>query len=124
MHITSTLPMSFTYNYDLAQAIAQVLKLQSNSTTAEQVIGEAFNVGCEETKDQYGLFYAIGDAIGLSKVDRVEQNSTKSVVLYPENKPGHTVNVEKAKKVLGFKPTNLDKAVSDGLSFSAAFRTE
>ncbi|CAD7952645.1 unnamed protein product [Amoebophrya sp. A120] len=118
MHTTSDAPMSFTYGYDIAQAVAKVLKKAANATEIDEVAGEAFNIACEETKDQYNLYYTIGDAIGLSQVQHVRRdNRTEALTLYPENKDGHVMNIEKAKRILGFKPTNLDKAIRESALF-------
>ncbi|CAD7942981.1 unnamed protein product [Amoebophrya sp. A25] len=118
MHTTSTLPMSFTYSYDIAQAVAKIVTMTRNETLKEEITGEAFNIACEEIKDQYSLYYAIGDVIGLPKIEHITNpNRTESIVMFPENKEGHTMNIEKAKQVLKFKPTNLEKAIRESARF-------
>lgn len=73
MHITSELKNSFTYNYDIAQAVAQVIRVQKDESTKDDVEGETFNIASEEGMSQYDLFYTIGETIGISKIESTNE---------------------------------------------------
>lgn len=120
MHLTSSSRITFSYNYDIAQAVSKLLAARDRDP--DSVVGEAYNIGCSESFTQYEYFREIGEAIGITRVHHTEplkpgENATGLVKFYPENADGFLINTDKAIHYLRFRPTNLAKAVRETALF-------
>ncbi len=97
LHVTSLEKISFTYNYDIAQAIWKVWVLWNSEDEEDRnsVLTEAFNIACEERFTQNEWLYAVAEAVGLNKLETTgatlanpPKNTTNMIKLYPQNKDG------------------------------------
>jgi len=111
LHVTTEAYISFTYAYDIARVVAAVVKRRHSPA----VRGAVFNVACSERFTQREYFHLLADVVGLSKLQYTEpkpgHNASHMVRLFPENRCGNTVSVEKMEKVLKTRPTSIQKAV-------------
>jgi hypothetical protein len=114
MHLDENLleePMSLTYTPDIAQAVSRSISMARDETCcSEKVLGEAFNLACEEAPTQSMLYNHIAEPIHVPYVETVEMRANESVVLYPEIVRAPVSSV-KAWEVLRWSPTDLRKAI-------------
>lgn len=118
LHLDTSLkevPISLTYTPDIAQAVKLSIakglqELHAEAPGRRSILGEAFNLACEEMPDQRVLYNYIGEPAGMPYVETIDAPPNRSIVLYPDNLRG-PVSIAKAQELLRWSPTGLTKAL-------------
>lgn len=96
---------SLTYVMDAADAVVKVIEQRSN----KEILDQAYNIGMDEEVSLWDIVQKIGGVMGTEDMEQNNIPSEKAFFLYPTVFAG-PMDSSKAKRVLGWKPTDIDVA--------------
>lgn len=101
---------SLTYVMDAAQAVFKVIE------KGEEVYDQSYNIGMETEVTLWDTVSKIAKIMGVEGVEQDNTDHDRTFHMYPTVFSG-PVDISKAKKMLDFKPTDMDVAFKDTIDW-------